>query len=249
GRKRREAIVESAQTIGGSLFSSAVTTSLGFFLFLLTDFTGVAQLGLISGVGMFASLASTLTVLPAVLALGAKEPTVAVPSMPAWLSNLDRVPVRFAWLIRPSSLALGIAAVLLLPRIHFDYNPVRLHDPNQESVAAFQELLGRSDTSPWTADLIAPSLDDAKSLAARVRGLPEVDSVRTILDWVPADQDEKRETLATASYFVPEKLMPSPPRTDEERRAALARLTEEAGRARGTALGPAAAQLRSAIEG
>jgi len=103
GWKRRDAIVESAQTIGGSLFSSAVTTSLGFFLFLLTDFTGVAQLGLISGVGMFASLASTLTVLPAVLALGSKEPTVAVPAMPSWLANLDRVPVRWAWLPVSSS--------------------------------------------------------------------------------------------------------------------------------------------------
>jgi hopanoid biosynthesis associated RND transporter like protein HpnN len=249
GWRRADALIESAESIGGSLFSSAVTTSLGFFLFLLTDFTGVAQLGLISGAGMFASLASTLTVLPAVLALGPTEPTVTVPGMPPWLARLDRLPLRLAGIIRPTSLALGVGALLLLSRIHFDYNPVRLHDPNQESVAAFQELLGRSDTSPWTADLIAPSLAEAQSLGARVRGLPEVDSVRTILDWVPTDQDEKRETLATASYFVPEKLTPSPPRTDEERRAALARLAEEAGRARGTELGPAAARLRSAIEG
>jgi hopanoid biosynthesis associated RND transporter like protein HpnN len=248
GVRRREALVESAESIGGSLFSSAVTTSLGFFLFLLTDFTGVAQLGLISGVGMFASLASTLTVLPAVLALGAKEPPVTTPSMPAWLSNLDRVPIRFAWLIRPSSLALGIAAVLLLPRIHFDYNPVKLHDPNQESVAAFQELLGRSDASPWTADLIAPSLDAAQTLAEKVKALPEVDSARTLRDYVPADQDEKRDLIATASYFVPAKLTEGPPRKDDERRAALARLSEEAGRPRGETLGPPARRLRVAIE-
>ena len=248
GRKRREALVESAETIGGSLFSSAVTTSLGFFLFLLTDFNGVAQLGLISGVGMFASLASTLTVLPAVLALGAKEPTVAVPSMPSWLSNLDRVPVRWAWLIRPSALALGVAAVLLLPRIHFDYNPVSLHDPNQESVAAFQELLGRSDASPWTADLVAPSLEAAQALAEKVKTLPEVESARTLRDYVPADQDEKRDLIATASYFVPARLTEGPPRRDEERRAALARLSEEAGRPRGEVLGQPARRLRAAIE-
>src|SRR5262249_10257059 len=68
GRGRQAALVESADTIGGSLFSSAVTTSLGFLLFVLTDFVGVAQLGLISACGMFASLAATLTVLPAILA-------------------------------------------------------------------------------------------------------------------------------------------------------------------------------------
>ena len=249
GWTRTEALVESAESIGGSLFSSAVTTSLGFFLFLLTDFTGVAQLGLISGMGMFASLASTLTVLPAVLALGAKEPLVAVPTMPPWLGRLDRVPLRLAWLIRPAALALGLAALFLLPHIHFDYNPVRMHDPNQESVDAFQELLSRSDTSPWTADLTAPSLDAAQALAARVRDLPEVDSVRTLRDYVPADQDEKRELISTASYFVPETLAETPPRSTAERRAALAGLAEELGRSREGPIGGAARRLRTAIEG
>jgi hopanoid biosynthesis associated RND transporter like protein HpnN len=248
GRRRAEALAETAESIGGALFSSAVTTSLGFFLFILTDFTGVAQLGLISGAGMFASLAATLTVLPAILALGSREPVVTVPSMPPWLSRLDRVPIRYAWLIRPASLVLAVVAVGLLPRIHFDDNPVRLHDPNQESVAAFQELLGRSDASPWTADLIAPSLDEARARASQMRNLPEVDSVRTLLDYVPADQDAKRETIATASYFVPAALTPGPARTDDERRAALARLIEELGRAPAGPLGTAARQLRSALE-
>jgi hopanoid biosynthesis associated RND transporter like protein HpnN len=248
GRRRDAALVESAESIGGSLFSSAVTTSLGFFLFLLTDFSGVAQLGLISGAGMFASLAATLTVLPAILALGGREPRISTAGLPPWLARLDRLPIRFAWLVRPTSLALGVAAVLLLPRIHFDYNPVRLHDPQQESVAAFQELLARTDASPWTADLIAPSLEDATALAARVRGLPEVGSVRTLLDYVPADQDAKRETLATASYFVPPAIVAGPPRSNDERRAALARLAEEAGRAEKGPLTAPARALRNAIE-
>src|SRR4029453_15095941 len=54
---------------------------------------------------------------------------------------------------------------MVLPRIHFDYNPVRLHDPRQESVAAFQELLARSDASPWTADLMLPWLVAGTALA------------------------------------------------------------------------------------
>jgi uncharacterized protein len=250
GRGRSDALVETAQSIGGSLFSSAVTTSLGFFLFLLTDFFGVAQLGLISGFGMFASLASTLTVLPAIVAVGGGEPRVTTSTMPAWLAGLDRVPIRFAGVIRPAALAIGVGAVLLLPRVRFDYNPVSLHDPGQESVAAFQELLGRSDTSPWTADLIAPSLDAATGLADTVRGLPEVAEVRTLLDYVPTEQDEKREILSTASYFVPPEIVPGPPRSDAERRAALARLAQEAGRAADTGtLGPAARRLQAAIEG
>src|SRR5262245_15975089 len=88
GLRRTAALVETAESIGGSLFSSAVTTSLGFFIFLLTDFTGVAQLGLISGFGMFASLASTLTVLPALIAVGGRETPVTPLTVPPWLAEL-----------------------------------------------------------------------------------------------------------------------------------------------------------------
>jgi hopanoid biosynthesis associated RND transporter like protein HpnN len=248
GERRSAALVGTAESIGGSLLSSAVTTSIGFFIFLLTDFSGVAQLGLVSGAGIFASLAATMTVLPALLAFRAPEPSVSMPELPPWLARLDRVPIRLAWLIRPAAVALGIGAVLLLPRIRFDYNPVRLHDQSQDSVSAFQELLARSDASPWTADLIAPSLDEAGRLAERVRGLPLVAEARTVLDYVPKDQDEKLETLATASYFVPATITPGPPRSHEDRRLALAQLAEEAGRATG-ALAPSARALRASIEG
>jgi hypothetical protein len=248
GEKRREALVHTAESIGGSLLSSAVTTSIGFVIFLLTDFTGVAQLGLISGAGIFASLAATLTVLPALLAVGAHEPRVTMPDLPPWLARLDRLPIRFAGIIRPAAIVLGIGAVVLLPRIRFDYNPVRLHDQSQDSVSAFQELLARSDASPWTADLIAPSLAAAGQLADRVRHLPLVAEARTVLDYVPKDQDEKLETLATASYFVPTTITPGPPRSNEDRRLALAQLAEEAGRATGD-IAPAARGLRAAIEG
>lgn len=229
GRGRRRALRETAESIGGSLLSSAVTTSIGFMIFLLTDFSGVAQLGLISGCGMFASLASTLTVFPALIAFGDTEPAVSMPEVPRWLARLDRVPLRWAHVIRPAAVVCGLVAVALLPRIHFDYNPVRLHDPGQESVQAFQELLGRSDASPWTADLIAPSLSEATALAARVQNLPGVAETRTLLDYVPKDQEAKREALETASYFVPTSFALTPPRSAAERRAAVATLRTELG--------------------
>lgn len=249
GMRRTPALIETAESIGGSLFSSAVTTSLGFFIFLLTDFTGVAQLGLISGLGMFASLASTLTVLPALIAFGGHETRVAAPRMPPWLAQLDRLPLRFARIVRPAAVALALGALVLLPRIRFDYNPVKIHDPRLESVAAFQELLGHSDTSPWTADLVAPSLDAAQTLAGTVAGLPSVAEARTLLDYVPSDQDEKLEVLSTASYFVPATIEKGPARTDQQRRVALAQLTEEVGRATGGPFGASSTRLRAALEG
>ena len=48
GMDNMQAIQEASRSVGGSLFLCAITTAIGFFAFVPTDFKGVAQLGLIS---------------------------------------------------------------------------------------------------------------------------------------------------------------------------------------------------------
>jgi uncharacterized protein len=250
GRSRTDALVETAQSIGGSLFSSAVTTSIGFFIFMLTDFRGVAQLGLISGIGMFVSLASTLTVLPALLAIGRPSAPPRAGSVPSWLGQLERVPLRQARAVRIGAVVLGLGGLALLPSIRFDYNLVALHDPNSEAVSTFEELLSTGSSAPWAIDVAAPDLASAEALASRLAELPSVAEARTVRDYVPKDQDDKLESIETASYLVPTAITAGPHRSDAERRAALARLAEESGRSEqggDPAIAASAGRLRKAI--
>jgi predicted RND superfamily exporter protein len=62
-------LARAAVGVGGALCLSAVTAAIGFFSFLPTAYRGLAELGLISGVGMFIALLCNLTVLPAMLSL------------------------------------------------------------------------------------------------------------------------------------------------------------------------------------
>lgn len=68
-RPHEAALRAAAADVGPSLALSAVTTAACFYAFIPTDFTGVSELGLISGTGMFVSLFATLTLLPALLTL------------------------------------------------------------------------------------------------------------------------------------------------------------------------------------
>jgi hypothetical protein len=250
GRSRTRALIETAESVGGSLVSSAGTTSIGLFVFLLTDFTGVAQLGLIAGTGVFLSLVSTLTVLPALLAVGSPVIRARAPTMPPWIARLDRLPVRYARFVRVAAAVAGLGALALLPRVRFDYNMVRLHDPSTESVSTFEELLAHSGSSPWTVDAIAPNLDLARGLGRQLERLPTVAQARTLLDYVPADQEEKLEVVEMAAFLVPAAMTEGPTRTDAERRLALERLAEEAGRtaARSGNVGESARRLVAALE-
>lgn len=251
GRSRSDALAATGLTMGSSLFSSAVTTAIGFLVFWPTDYRGVAELGLIAGAGVLISLASSLTLLPALLALGAKShPHFAPPSLPL-AAKLRHVPVTYARPIRWAALAIAVGSLALLPRARFDHNPVNLRDPNTESVQAFQDLLMQSSTSPWTVDLIEPNLAAAEAKAAELAKLPFVASALTLEDYVPQQQDEKRAILETMAFLVPPPAKPSAPPSAAAQVAALARLEatldESAGKTKDARLAESETKLRDAL--
>jgi hopanoid biosynthesis associated RND transporter like protein HpnN len=249
GMARVPALVETARSIGSSLVSSAGTTSIGFLVFLPTDYRGVAELGLISGAGVLLSLLATFTVLPAVLCL------VRSPGpRPArdWLLRLEHVPVRRARAIRWGALAVGVGAALLAPRIHFDHNPIHLRDPASPAVQAFRDLVARSEVTPWAIDVVLPNLAEAERMAEELERLPTVKAAVTLADFVPAQQAEKREILAGAALFLPPTAgTPAQPDAGAELEA-LAALERELARPDGAGdarLAAAQARLASALRG
>jgi hopanoid biosynthesis associated RND transporter like protein HpnN len=251
GRPRTRALRETGLTIGSSLLSSAGTTAIGFLVFLPTDYKGVAELGLISGAGVLLSLLATFTVLPALLALGAPAAPRLARAQTPWLARLEHVPVARSRPLRWTALAVGIGSALLVPRARFDHNPVNLRDPGTESVQAFHDLLSRSETSPWTVDVVLQDLPSAEAMAERIAELPPVRRAVTLADYVPRDQDAKLELLELASYFVPAPGPAAPPPDAAAQLAALARLEAELSRDAGTPpearLGASEARLADAL--
>ena len=65
----REALVAAGRGVGLPLAVAAAAIGAGFFAFLPTDYIGVAELGLIAGLGMAVAFALAVTLLPALLAL------------------------------------------------------------------------------------------------------------------------------------------------------------------------------------
>ena len=45
-------------------------------------------------------------------------------------------------------------ALTVLPRLHFDDDPLRVRDPRVESVQAMSDMLERSEISPWTVEML-----------------------------------------------------------------------------------------------
>jgi len=115
-----------------------------------------------------------------------------------------------------AAVAICVAAGLpMLAKVRFDFNPIDLRSAKVESVSTYLDLLNDPATSPNQINILAPSLDAAKEVAAKVSALPLVDHATTLASFVPKDQPAKLELIQDASLLVgpsldPEEVKPAP---------------------------------------
>ena len=232
GEAETDALRQSARDIGPSLVLCAISTAVGFLAFLPTAYTGVSELGLISGTGMVLSLTITLTFMPATLillsGLGRKRGVLVLGSNNN--SPLVHFPARFGPAICCLTLPLIIGSLWLLPKAKFDCDPMNLRNPDTESVSTFHDLIEAANSSPMTITALAPDGASASNLAQQLGQLHSVDKAVTIFDFIPQDQDEKLFLIEEIDLILgpqvsPKSLSP-PPSTEEQIAASLSLLRQ-----------------------
>ncbi len=193
----------AAEGSGGALTLSAVAAAIAFYSFLPTDYRGLAELGLIAGTGMFIALFANLTILPALLTW---LPKSKMNGNPPSISNRQST---FGTFIHSQARVLclafvlaGGAAMLIAPKVDFDFDPLNLKDRSTESMATLIDLMADSRTSPYSIEILADDLEAARRIAGRLRPLETVASVETLADYVPTDQDEKLDVIASTALFL-----------------------------------------------
>ncbi|MGI9047462.1 MAG: MMPL family transporter [Burkholderiales bacterium] len=220
--EKNMALNRTARGIAGALALAAGAAAISFFSFVPTSYLALAELGMISGVGMFIALTANLTVLPALLAvmpMPAEFGQTAIVRAGGLHFAIGRHRRKILW----GAALLAAGSALLLPYARFDFNPINLKDETTESVATFRDLLADPDTTPYSIDIVTDNLAQARQLAARLNELPEVDKALTLASFVPANQDDKLAIIADLSLVL-QPLVTSrnpsvPPAADAEREA------------------------------
>jgi len=241
-----EALLATARKVGGPLLLAAASIAAAFYSFLPTAYLGLSELGLIAGTGMIIALATTVTLLPALLAVlkPAGEPA---PMGYAALAPLDRfLDKRRNWVVG-TTLAVTILGLPLLAGLRFDFNPLDLRAQDSESVSTLLDLMRNPDTSPNTIDILEGNLAEATGMADKLRPLPTVSGVLTLRSFVPKNQDEKLAIIDDASFFLentlnPEQIDAKP--TPAETVAAIDKTAQDLSGAAGDLASPAALQAR-----
>ena len=212
------ALAAAARSIGPSLSLAAAATAIGFLSFVPTPYIGVRELGWIAGAGMLIAIALNFLLLPAGLTLlrprGEPEPVGFRRA-----AILDRFLLAQRRWVLIAAAALALLGLAVLPQVRFDFDPLHLKNAENESVATAFDLMKDPTTSPYVAEILAPSLAEAQQVAARLGKLPEVADVVTVTTYVPQDQDKKLAIVADLALLLgptlaPVATLPAPSDTD-----------------------------------
>ncbi len=204
GFSHEDAMRGSANSVGSSLLICAVTTAIGFAVFVPTTYIGVAELGLIAAAGMFIILFQTMTLFPALLTHGLAVERSSIEDASFvfthhWWRPLEQIPGR----VTIAGGILGLASLMAFPYLRFDPNVINMRSPDAPSVQAFDDLLAQAGmASPWFVNSVAPDLEAAQARAKVFDDLEEVDVAITLADYIPQDQEEKLEILSDIAFML-----------------------------------------------
>jgi hopanoid biosynthesis associated RND transporter like protein HpnN len=201
GRETTAALVDTVRGVGSSLVLCAVTTAAGFYAFIPTTVSGVSELGLIAGTGVFFGCFVSVTLLPALVAWWDAPQNARAAD--TWLDPRVLAPLsRRPRLVLGATAVALVAALLAMPRVTFDSNPIHLRDPESESVSTLLELAADGDAPLLNLVAVAPDRAAAAGWADELRDLPEVRRVTTTDELVPVEQNEKLALLEDLSLLL-----------------------------------------------
>jgi len=195
------AMALTGRLAGPQILVAALTTAAGFLAFVPTDFSGVAELGLIAGAGMIIAFACSVTFLPAIITLlrpRGEEEEIGF----AWAAPLDAIAARARWAILAAFAAVAIGGVAALPLLVFDGDPLRTKNPDTEAVRTLRALIESPLTNPYTADVMVRDAAEAAAMTRKLEALPTVSGVISLLSFMPADQAARLAIVADANAIL-----------------------------------------------
>jgi hopanoid biosynthesis associated RND transporter like protein HpnN len=203
------ALARTGRRVGPQVLIASTATSAGFLAFVPTSFRGIAELGLIAGIGMLVALACTLTFLPATLSLLRPRADGADAGFPR-AAILDRAIGHVRIAVIAAFAAVFLLGCWLGPRLSFDSNTLHTKPQHSEAMETLMRLLQNPVTNPFTVDVLRPSAEQAHALAPRLAALPLVHHTVDVLSLVPTGQAQKLAALRDAATVLAPVLWPPP---------------------------------------
>jgi hopanoid biosynthesis associated RND transporter like protein HpnN len=192
----REALQATSNSVGPGIFTGGLTTTVAFCMTLLTDFTGLRELGLIAGGGiLICTLGALLLLPPMIRCADEKRPPQQMPQI---------VPMQFLTWPQHHLPRFTVAMILGftvfcgigLTRLRYDHNLLHLQSRGLDSVELEHTLIERADRSVWFALSMSGSAEELLQRKRKFASLASVSHTEEIVSLLPQDTPANTQSLA-----------------------------------------------------
>ena len=228
GRSASEALRSMTGHCGRAVVVGGVTSAATFYAFGITEFTGLRQLGLMTGTGILLCMVSVLLLLPAMLAWSearhrrrASRPNLFLHGFGA--DKLVRFAIAKPRVVLVAGLLLTVLAAALTPRLHLE-SSIRNMRPKGHRGFVVQDLVAkhfgssfeymmlvlRGDTAEEVLDLAGRATEGArpmvtngtlKSVESITSLIPRPEQQQAILRWIDDEAEGLLDPVAVEARF------------------------------------------------
>lgn len=195
------ALKQTLAMAGPGILSGAITTAAAFATTIGTDFTGVAELGIIAAGGVIICVLVMFIVFPAMLRLVKHRHRDIKPMSDRYVQLYRErwsMPfVRHPWLTLLAGGLLMAGSLATLTQLRFNYDLLDLLPDDVPSVQWQERIIDAGGMSVWYGISISDDLEHAKRQADLFRKRDTVAGVGGVGLLFPADDDEKTQLLTT----------------------------------------------------
>jgi uncharacterized protein len=199
-----EAALRTAMVQTGSgVFTGGLTMAAAFFAVTLSDFVGFAELGITAGTGTLICLISVFFLVPTLSMVFGLEPRPAnLGPVKALASSRQAHQILVVGVL--VAVAIGALSVWALRRNTFDYNALHLLPRDSESTTYQIRMHEQSDFQVSAANVVTSSFEEMRTVVARLKALPDVARVESLVDLIPEQQTQKLQTIGRMRPYLKE---------------------------------------------
>ena len=199
-----ETIASILYDTGRATLSSALTAALAFALLIFMDFRGFQEFGILASVGLLVVFAAYFIYAPVLWVLGERWGFMKARSLPPLPHWVRRAPMSKGVLY--AGFMIALACFVSLPFFSFEYDYGKLRSKTNSYWNLNSKIHAVFPLSKTPAVILTDTLEETKEVAqaisARMAKVTTIDAVKSVLDLLPSEIEEKKKILAEIEEII-----------------------------------------------
>ncbi len=192
GNDVEAAIVNVFKKTMSGVVAAALTTAVGFLMYVFTDFPGFREFGIVLGMGIVSVVLGSIFVLPPLLLTFSKKSYLkeSIKRKKSKLEKLEKILVRKKYLSFFAVLTATFVIGIKIPDVKFEKDMMKIEAKGLESVALNRKLIDKFNFSSDNSIIVSDTIQESQELYKKADKLKTMGIIESLGYYIPPDGEQ-----------------------------------------------------------